>query len=85
MVQILVQYFLPFEILTLKSQIQIVVCHSLACLASNLPAMIWTQCAEISSDNLKLDWKLYQPLVEQTLRNAFSAPKRLYYGANHKR
>ena len=49
--------------------------HSLACLASNLPAMIWTQCAEISSDNLNLDWKLYQPLVEQTLRNAFSAPK----------
>ena len=49
--------------------------HSLACLASNLPAMIWTQCAEISSDNLNLDWKLYQPLVEQTLRNAFSAPQ----------
>ena len=49
--------------------------HSFACLASNLPAMIWTQCAEISSDNLNLDWKLYQPLVEQTLRNAFSAPK----------
>lgn len=49
--------------------------HSLACMASNLPAMIWTQCAEISSDNLNIDWKLYQPLVEQTLRNAFSAPQ----------
>ena len=49
--------------------------HSLACMASNLPAMIWTQCAEISADNLNLDWKLYQPLVEQTLRNAFSAPQ----------
>ncbi len=49
--------------------------HSLACMASNLPAMIWSQCAEISSDNLNLDWKLYKPLVEQTLRNAFSAPE----------
>ncbi len=49
--------------------------HSLACLASNLPAMIWNQCAEISSDNLNLDWKIYRPLVEQTLRNAFTKPQ----------
>tara|TARA_B100000674_G_scaffold485649_1_gene492813 strand:- start:302 stop:1069 length:768 start_codon:yes stop_codon:yes gene_type:complete len=49
--------------------------HSLACLASNLPAMIWNQCAEISSDNLNLDWSIYRPLVEQTLRNAFTRPQ----------
>lgn len=49
--------------------------HSVACLASNLPAMIWKECAQIADADLRLDWTLYEPLVIQTLRNAFNNPE----------
>ena len=49
--------------------------HSVACLASNLPAMIWKECAQIAQGDLTIDWAIYEPLVIQTLKNSFQNPQ----------